>query len=119
MGHDFDNDDAVCHCGQRWTSHQSTPTPCKAASPATSEAPKSPYWSKHRKGESHLDGLRKLLGLSIPSVAEASGVSTRTAGRVLSGRVGDGHGMTSIAAAKRVEKTVRDMAASLQYEDWG
>lgn len=111
MGHDFDNDDAVCPCGQSWVIHQSIPTTCMWERPVAEGLPKSPYTLHSATGDSPIEGLRKLMGLSIPTVAQAAGVSTRTAGRALAGQVGNGHGSTSMETAREIAKVVTDLAA--------
>lgn len=103
LGHvfDSDSDEMLCPCGVSWHDHQESPLPCPDA--------RSRYDLKPREGQSPLDGLRRLMGVSMSTVATEARVSRHTVQRALAGNIG-GRGGTSPATAERVHQAVRDLA---------
>lgn len=99
MGHDF-GEDLVCACGTSWQAHQGDPRACAPA--------RSRYKLRPGEDQSPLDGLRRLMGISVTSVSSVAGVSRQTAQRALNGQVGGKH-RTSPETAERVSRVVRDM----------
>ena len=103
LGHAFDSDsdEMLCPCGMSWHDHQELPTVCPGS--------RSRYELKPREGQSPLDGLRRLMGVSMSTIANEAGVSRQTAQRALAGNVG-GRRATAPATAERVHQAVRDLA---------
>lgn len=99
MGHEF-GDSLVCGCGTSWAAHQIAARPCAP--------PVSRYNLTPTDDQSPLDGMRRLMGISVTTVSRIAGVSRQTAERALSGQVG-GKGLTSPETAERVSQVVRDM----------
>lgn len=110
LGHDFDNDELACSCGQTFQAHQHAPRLCPLVS-AT-------YNRKPKPDALPLEQLRVAMGLSHEFVASQVGVSTETARRAVNGDVG-GKGMTARGTSDRVERFIRDMAGALGNKTGG